>query len=146
MRVENPQFVSIGNGVLIHENVWLSVVAHFPGVTPVLDIGDNVRIGRGCQLSVAGELIIEKNAIIGDFVQIGDTVHPFDVVDRMPALTPPQPVRIGIGAVIGSHVTITPGVTVGAGAYVEHQSVVNGNVEPGTRVAGIPARPVRNDT
>jgi acetyltransferase-like isoleucine patch superfamily enzyme len=142
-RVDNPDLIHIGDGVLIHENVWLSVVRHFPELDTRLVIEDRVRIGRGCQLSVAGELVIERDAILGDFVQIGDTYHPYEVDDRFPALVPPRAVRVGRGAVIGSHVVILPGVTIGAGAYVEHHSVVGRDVAPATVVAGHPARPPR---
>jgi acetyltransferase-like isoleucine patch superfamily enzyme len=141
-RVEAPDCIVIGDGVIIHEHVWLSVVRHFPGITPRLVIGDHVRIGRCCQLSVIGDLEIESGAIIGDFVQMGDTFHPYEAQDRMAALTPPQPVRIGRGAIIGSHAVVLPGVTVGAGAYVEHHAVVSSDVAAGAVVAGYPARPV----
>jgi acetyltransferase-like isoleucine patch superfamily enzyme len=141
-RIECPDCISIGDDVIILENVWMSVVRHFPDITPRLVIEDSVRIGRGCQLSVIGELVIERCAIIGDFVQIGDTVHPHDVDDRLAALTRPKPVRIGRGAIVGSHATVLPGVQIGAGAYVEHHSMVNRDVPEGVVVAGSPARPV----
>jgi acetyltransferase-like isoleucine patch superfamily enzyme len=141
-RVETPGCIAIGDGVVVHEHVWFSVVRHLPDVTPELLIEDQVRIGRCCQLSVIGSLVIERGAVIGDFVQIGDTFHPYEAEDRMAALTPPQPVRIGRGAVIGSHAVVLPGVTIGPGAHVEHHAVVGADVEPGTMVAGYPARPV----
>ena len=118
------------------------MVRHLPDVTPRVVIGDHVRIGRSCQLSVIQELVIEQDVVIGDFVQIGDTFHPYEAEDRMAALTPPKPVRIGRGAIVGSHAVVLPGVTIGAGAYVEHHSVVGADVEPGEVVAGYPARPV----
>lgn len=142
-RVESPDCIWIGDGVVVHEHVWFSVVSHLPGVTPRVEIGDRVRIGRCCQLSVIRELVIGANAIIGDFVQIGDTFHPYEAQDRMAALSPPLPVRIGRGAVIGSHAVVLPGVTIGDGAYVEHHAVVGGDVPPGAVVAGYPARPVK---
>lgn len=140
-RVENPQYIEIGDGVVIHEHVWFSVVPKFlPETVPRVVIGDHVRIGRCCQLSVVGEVTIERGAIIGDFVQIGDTFHPYEAQDRLAALTPSVPVRIGRGAILGSHVVVLPGVVIGAGAYVEHHSVVGRDVPPGAFVAGSPAR------
>jgi acetyltransferase-like isoleucine patch superfamily enzyme len=144
--VENPQLIAIGDGVIVHEHVWFSVVTHFhSGTTPSLVIEDDVRIGRCCQLSVAGQVTIERGAIIGDFVQIGDTFHPYEAEDRMPALTPPVPVRIGRSAVIGSHAVVLPGVTIGPGAYVDHHAVVSHDVPASTVVGGSPARPRRGD-
>jgi acetyltransferase-like isoleucine patch superfamily enzyme len=141
-RVSTPRSIFIGDDVAVHEHMWFSVVEHFPGVVPRVSIGDRTRIGRCCQISVIQELTIDADAVIGDFVQIGDTYHPFEADDRMRALMPGNPVRIGRGAVIGSHVVILPGTTIGAGAYVEHHSVVRGDIEPGSLVAGSPARAV----
>jgi acetyltransferase-like isoleucine patch superfamily enzyme len=142
-RIENPDCIAIGDGVVVLENVWMSVVRHFPDITPRLIIGDFAQIGRGCLLSVAGELVIGHGAIIGDFVQIGDTFHPYDTgADVIGVLTRPEAVQIGGGAIVGSNVTVLPGVTIGAGAYVDHHSVVIKDVPPGTVVAGNPAKPV----
>ncbi|MGH2727921.1 MAG: acyltransferase [Actinomycetota bacterium] len=140
-RVTHPECISIGDGVVILENVWLSVVRMFPDIDTRLVIGDRVRIGRGCQLSVAGDVVIERGAIIGDFVQIGDTYHAYEAAHRFIELVPPVPVRIREGAILGSHVVVLPGVTIGAGAYVEHRSVVGRDVPPGAVVEGNPARP-----
>lgn len=144
-RVETPDCIHIGDGVVIHEEVWLIVRRHFPDIEPRLVIGDRARVGRFCQLSVVGEVVIEPDVIIGDFVQIGDTFHPYESRDRMHDLVPPKPVRIGRGAVIGSHAVVTPGVTIGPGAYLEHHSVVGHDVAAGAVVAGNPARLVTPD-
>jgi acetyltransferase-like isoleucine patch superfamily enzyme len=138
-RVENPRCVHLGDGVVVHEHTWFAVVPFFDDVVPRVTIGDRSRIGRCCQLSVAGELVVEPDVVIGDFVQIGDTFHPWDVDDRLRALVRPSPVRIGRGAVVGSHVVVLPGVTIGEGAYVEHHTVVQHDVEPGQRVGAGPA-------
>lgn len=140
-RVSRPDLVTVGDGVVILENVWMSVVQAFDDVEPRLDIGDRVRVGRGCQFSVIGEVVVEDDVLIGDFVQIGDTSHDYRAPLRGPALTRPRPVRIGAGALLAGHVTVLPGVTIGAGAVVDHHSVVTSDVPPGAVVAGNPARP-----
>jgi acetyltransferase-like isoleucine patch superfamily enzyme len=141
-RIEMPECISIGDGVVVLENIWMSVVHHFPDIRPRVVIEDFVRIGRGCQLSIAGELVIGRGAIIGDFVQIGDTSHPYDVEQgRLRLLTRPEPVHIERGAVLNSHVIVLAGVTIGAGAYVDHHAVVTRDVAPNETVSGNPARP-----
>jgi sugar O-acyltransferase (sialic acid O-acetyltransferase NeuD family) len=46
------------------------------------------------------------------------------------------------GAVLGSGCTLVGGVTVGSGARVGANAVVTRNVDPGTTVVGLPARPI----
>ena len=48
------------------------------------------------------------------------------------------------GAVVSTNCIILPGVTVGEMAHVAAGSVVTKDVEPYMRVAGNPARPIRN--
>lgn len=142
VRVFNPECITIGDGVLVYEHVWFAVVRPFADLVPRLVIEDHVRIGRGCAFAVAGEMIIGSGALLDDFVLLADTFHPFEEEDRLPASVRPDPVQIGEGAVLRSHVVVLPGVTVGAGACVEHHSVVSNDVPPGATVAGYPARRV----
>ena len=51
-------------------------------------------------------------------------------------------VVIGERAMIGAGAVVLPGVEVGADAKVAANSLVTGDVSPGTTVAGVPARPV----
>jgi acetyltransferase-like isoleucine patch superfamily enzyme len=141
-RISRPDLVEIGDGVEVLEHVWMSVVQTFDDITPRLVLGDRVRVGRGCQFSVVGEVVVEDDVLISDFVQIGDTSHPYEAEIRGPATTPPRAVRICRRALLGSHVVVLPGVTIGAGAVVDHHSVVNTDVAPGAIVSGNPARPV----
>jgi acetyltransferase-like isoleucine patch superfamily enzyme len=146
-RIENPQFVFIGDGVAIHEEVWMSVVETEPGVTPRLSFGDRTRVGRFCQFSCVGRIEIGNDVLISDEVQIGDTFHQYsDVTKRAPdqLMAPSQPVRICDGALIGMGAVVLPGVTVGAGAYVSEATVVNADVPPRSVVAGNPGRHVRS--
>jgi acetyltransferase-like isoleucine patch superfamily enzyme len=136
----NPDCIVIGDDVVIQDNVWLSVVRVFDDVTPRLVFEDGVWVGRGSAFGIAGECVVERGAIIGDFAMIVDTIHPPETRARLETVSRPMPVRIGAGAVLGTHVSVLPGVTIGAGARVEHHSVVGSNVAPGDYVAGYPAR------
>src|SRR4051794_6353362 len=141
-RVSRPDLISLGDGVVVLENVWMSVVQAFDDIRPRLVLEDRVRVGRGCQFTVVGEVVVEEDALIGDFVQIGDTSHPYQARLRGATVIRPQPTRICTGAILASHVVGLPGVTVGAGAIVDHHSVVNTDVPAGAVVRGNPARPV----
>lgn len=128
--------------MVVLENVWMSVEKFFDDIRPRLVLGDRVRVGRSCQFTVVGEVVVEEDALIGDFVQVGDTSHPYEARIRAGAVVRPKPTRICTGAILASHVVVLPGVTVGAGAIVDHHSVVNVDVAPGSVVRGNPARPV----
>jgi acetyltransferase-like isoleucine patch superfamily enzyme len=144
-RIENPQWVHIGDAVLVHEEVWFSLVQTDPDVTPRLTIGDRTRIGRFCQFSCVGSIDIGADVLIGDQVQIGDTYHQYQDPARLATeqpMAPSRPVRIGDGALIGTGAIVLPGVTVGEGAYISEASVVGHDVPPHSVVAGNPARVV----
>jgi acetyltransferase-like isoleucine patch superfamily enzyme len=143
-RVESPQHIEIGDGVVVHEGVWMSVVPEF-AEPPRLVIGDRVVIGRFVQLSCVGGITIEEDVLIGDQVQIGDTFHAYDdpwLPSTKQRLAEPQPVHIRRGAMLGAGTVVLPGVTIGASAIVQGESVVTADVAPGTTVGGNPARPL----
>jgi acetyltransferase-like isoleucine patch superfamily enzyme len=144
-RVNGPGWIRIGSETVIDEHIWFSVVDAL-GEPPVLVIGDRVRIGRCCQISCVGEIVIEDDVMISAAVHIGDTYHRYDVPGLVPwdqPLAESQPVRIGRGAVIGSGAIVLLGVTIGEGACVYPGAVVTRDVPPGTAVVGNPAVPVR---
>jgi acetyltransferase-like isoleucine patch superfamily enzyme len=54
-----------------------------------------------------------------------------------------NPVSIGNDVVLGENAIVLPGASIGDGARVLPDSVVNARVAPGATVSGIPARPLR---
>jgi acetyltransferase-like isoleucine patch superfamily enzyme len=145
-RVTMPEAIHIGNGVIIHEHAWISVVDAVPGYTPKLTIGDGTHIDRLCHIACVGEIEIGPDVLCGERVLIGDTYHGYEDPDlpiiKQPMATP-QNVRIERGVFIGLGVLIMAGVTVGEHAYLGAGSVVTRDVPPRTVVVGNPARPVR---
>lgn len=116
-----PAGVSIGNNTIIGNDAFLDGrMPHFLAWKRKngypLSIGDNV--------SVAGE------------VRIYTMEHDIDSPDFREA---GAPVVIEDYAVIGTRVTILPGVTVGRGAVVASGAVVAKDVAPFTVVGGVPA-------
>jgi acetyltransferase-like isoleucine patch superfamily enzyme len=146
-RVSSPEHIFIGDDVVLHEGIWLSVVKEFADIEPRLEIHDRSVFGRFCQVSCAGTIVIEEDVLISDQVQIGDTFHEYSdptLPSTKQALARPQPVRIGRGSLIGLGVVILPGVTVGDGAYVVEGSVVTADVPAGAVVSGNPAKVLAN--
>jgi acetyltransferase-like isoleucine patch superfamily enzyme len=140
-RISFPECIFIGDGVVIHEGVWLSIEPAFDDITPRLEIGDGVRVGRFCQISCVGEIVIEPEVIVSDRVQIGDSFHDYRDI-TLPAtrqpMVRPRPVRIGAGALLAAGAIVLPGTSVGAGAYIADGAVARGVVPPGAVVAGNP--------
>jgi acetyltransferase-like isoleucine patch superfamily enzyme len=145
-RVSLPECIEIGEGVVIHEHAWLSVVAAVPGTTPRLTIGDGTSIGRLCHIACVGEIEIGPDVLTSERIFIGDTYHGYEDV-TLPVIeqpmAPPAKVTIGRGAFLGVGSVVLRGVTVGEHAYVGAGAVVTADVAPHTVVVGNPARVVR---
>ena len=126
-------------------------------------IGDETRVGAfveiqknaviGARCKVSSHTFICEGVTIEDEVFVGHGV--VFINDKDPRATAaggaPQteadwqvvPTRVCRGASLGSGAVILAGVTVGAGALVGAGAVVTKDVEPGTVVAGCPARFLR---
>jgi len=146
VRVNSPQCIEIGDGVVVLEHGWLSVRADHAGDRPPrLAIGDRVRLGRCVSIACIGEVVIEDDVMTSDNVFIADCFHeyadPHTPVLRQP-MSEPAPVHIERGAYLGAGSIVLPGVTVGSNAYVGEGSVVTKDVAPGAVVLGNPARTV----
>lgn len=108
----------------------------------------NLTIGRDCLIDVGCTFDLQDRLTIGDRVTIGHEVmlltssHEIGPKEHRAGDMVRAPVTIGDGAWLGPRCVILPGVTVGAGAIVTAGSLVNKDVPPNTRVAGLPAKPV----
>ncbi len=93
----------------------------------------NAEIGEGAKvphLSYMGDVQIGPRANVG----AGTITANYDGTNKHPS-------TIGADARIGSNSVLVAPVTVGDGAYTGAGSVVTNDVEPGTLVKGVPARP-----
>jgi maltose O-acetyltransferase len=143
-RLEGKPYIANGGSIAIGERF------HF-GSTPVqshlytinggkLLIGNRVTISYGAAIAAACELVIGDDTAIGPYVVIMDTdFHGVQDRDGPGEMTP---VNIGKRVMIGARVTILRGAVIGDDAVIESGSVVSGEVTAGTRVRGVPARPV----
>lgn len=99
-----------------------------------LELGMHVDIGAFTYIQARFGVIIE------DDVQIGShcSVYSHSTIDGKKGK-----VVIKMGAKIGTHSTIMPGVTIGENAVVGAYSFVTNNIPANTLVFGVPAKPVR---
>jgi len=112
-----------------------------------LIIGDNVFIGHEALIFGAqgSKITIEDYAKIGSRVIIVTGTHTFSI--EGPCIEGPgtyHDVKISSGAVVSTHSIVLPGKTVGKKAHVAAGSVVTKDVPDMVRVAGSPARIIKD--
>jgi sugar O-acyltransferase (sialic acid O-acetyltransferase NeuD family) len=89
-------------------------------------IGPEAQVGRG--VIVNHGAVVDHDAQVGDFSHIG------------PLASLGGGARVGRQVLVGAGARILPGVRIGDGATVGAGAVVLNDIEPGGRVAGVPAR------
>lgn len=112
-----------------------------------LEIGDNVFLGHECLIfGAAGSTIkIEDYAKIGSRVVVVTGTHTFSLDG--PCIEGPgiyKDVLIKTGAVVSTGSTVLPGKTIGIKAHVAAGSIVTHDVPDMVRVAGIPAKVIKD--
>ena len=123
-----PAGISIGHNTVIGNDAFLDGRAK-QFLRYRKEIGYPLKIGNN--VSIAGEVRIytmEHDIDDPNFAEVG------------------APVSIEDYTVIGTRVTILPGVTVGKGAVVASGAVVTKDVAPYTVVGGVPAQFIKNRT
>jgi acetyltransferase-like isoleucine patch superfamily enzyme len=149
---------NIGRGIesAIMQNADMELAAVFTRRDPAsvkiygnmnLSIGDNCFIGHEALIFGAKD----SNIIVKDYAKIGSRsivvtgYHRYSPDgDCIAKEGMSKDVIIERGAVVSTNCIILPGVTIGEMAHVAAGSVVTKDVEPYMRVAGNPARPIRN--
>jgi acetyltransferase-like isoleucine patch superfamily enzyme len=115
-----------------------------PGpLRPRLRIGSNCVVGTRVILEFAEVLTVGDRVTLDDGVVILTTSHQLGPKEHRAGAPVRSPVTIGNDVAIGANAIILPGATIGDGARVLANSVVNSRVAPGVTVSGIPARPPR---
>lgn len=142
-KIVNPQFVSVGDSVIIDDFVFLS------GGSKTA-IGSYIHIACFTSICGGGEFVMEDFAGLSGGVRIytGNEDYLGGCLTN-PAV--PYPYRIPIRsfvhiskhAIVGANAVILPGVILGEGTVVGANSLVTKNCEPWTIYAGSPARPIR---
>lgn len=129
----------IGKNVRIYEVQLFNLELGFAN----LRIGDNVHIGPGCRLDLAGPLRINERSTLSPGVTIlthsdPGSSHCSRLVERYPPLI--AGVDIGSDCWLGANATLLAGVAIGDLTVIAAGSVVTRSVPPGSLMAGVPAR------
>ena len=145
--------VQLGRNVVIHcfANLYGCLVGDETRIGAFVEVQAGANIGSRCKISshsfVCSGVTIEDEVFIGHGVMFTNDRDPRACGEDGELQTSADweliPTRVCRGASIGSGAVILPGVTIGEGALVGAGAVVTADVEPGTVVAGCPARFLR---
>ncbi|MBD0314767.1 MAG: acyltransferase [Microcoleus sp. T3-bin5] len=148
VKVHNPKWMTLGNGVTISWNGWLYAIEQYgdQSFTPELEIGNKSYIGNSCHIVVCNRIQIGKSVMIADRCYISDNLHEYEDVSRSIAENPmrvPGEVRIGDHSWIGENVCIYGNVTIGKHCVVGANSVVMQDLPDYSVAVGMPAQIVK---
>jgi UDP-2-acetamido-3-amino-2,3-dideoxy-glucuronate N-acetyltransferase len=146
--------VKLGKDVRIFEfvNLYGCEIGDESKIGAFVEIQKGARIGRRVKISshtfICEGVSIEDHVFVGHGVIFINDKYPRAVTGDGALQTDRDwtvaPTVVRRGASIGSGSTILCGIEIGEGAIVGAGSVVTKNVEPGTIVAGNPARVLRS--
>lgn len=106
-------------------------------------IGNDVYIAYGCWFMAGAAITIDDEVMFGPYCVIVSSNH--SRLNGSFRFGPPiqEPIYIGKGAWIASHVTVTAGTSIGNGCIVAANSVVTHSIPDNVLAAGQPARVLR---
>jgi acetyltransferase-like isoleucine patch superfamily enzyme len=145
-RLSGEERISIGDRVFIGSGSWLQTIPEEGDASVAISIGSGTSIAGACVISAARSVILEEEVLLARNVYISDHIHKYagagtpvlaQGIDKI------LPVLIKRGAWLGQNVVICPGVTIGEGAVIGANSVVNRDVPEYCVAAGAPARVVK---
>ena len=102
-------------------------------------LGEKAFVNFNCTILDGARVTVGARTLIGPDCGIYTPEHPIDWQERNSGIERLKPVTIGEDCWIGGHVTILPGVTIGARSIVAAGSVVVDDVPEDVMVAGNPA-------
>jgi len=147
----NPRYCEVGDHFSAGPSLRLEAWDSYCGKAfiPKIIIKNNVGVGHNVHIGAINRIEIHDGALIGSNVLITDHSHG-DNRDPSSHSVPVErdlissgPVIINKNVWICENACILPGVTIGEGAVIACNAVVNKDVPPFALVAGVPASVVK---
>ena len=133
--------ISPGRNLFLYRELYLETEAD-----GAIEIGDNVVISRGAHIVSFASVKIGANCMIGEYTSIRDANHRLvPGVAVRDSGHDAKAIELGRNVWIGRGVTILPGVHIGDDAVVGANAVVTRSVPASAIVAGVPAKPIRQE-
>jgi acetyltransferase-like isoleucine patch superfamily enzyme len=150
VQIKNPQCIEIGKNVLIQPYTWLcAMVNDLPRINvfhPEICIGNDVSIGRFCQITISNRLVVEDEVLITEGVLITDSIHGYLDVDvsviKQPLISL-GPIVIGKGSWICNGARIVGKVRIGRHCVIGANTYVDKDVPDYCVVVDSPCRIVK---
>lgn len=151
LRLLGPQYISIGNNVVIGKLITLTAWDKFKSQNfkPEIIIGDGCNIGDFSHITAINKIQLGQNVLTGKNILITDNSH--GSTDFLQLSIPPNnrpletkgPVIIEDNVWIGEKSCILPGVHIGCGVIIAAGSVVTKDVPAYAVVGGNPAKIIK---
>lgn len=154
VKIVDQASITLSENVLInsdldnyHLNLYAKckLIADKKGAT--IEIGKNTRIHGSC-IHAFDSIKIGDNCLVAGNVQIFDcNAHDLSFenpANRINTTGQIKPVVIGDDVWLGTNVVVLPGVTIGAGAVISANSVVNKDIPPRVLAGGNPAQIIKD--
>jgi len=147
VNIIHPEYVSIGNKVIIHKDTVIHVAAKekIKGKA-IVKIGDRVHLSFRTWIAARVGITIEDDVGFAPNVTLQDYIHGYEDINipiKSQPLTGEAPIHIGKGCILGANVIVLPGVTIGEHCMIGGNAVVTKDIPPYSLAVGNPARVVR---
>ena len=147
VRLSGEDRIAIGDDVFVGAGAWLQTLPDGKNRATAITIGSGTSVAGSCVISAVRQVVLEEKVLLARNVYISDHIHRYDRCD-IPVMNQGvdkvAPVLIQRGAWLGQNVVVCPGVTIGRGAVVGANSVVNKDVPDFSVAVGAPARVVKS--
>ncbi|OEZ98113.1 acyltransferase [Duganella phyllosphaerae] len=146
--IKNAHLIEIGNDCHIGKSLVMEPITSHgkQKFTPRISVGNNVYIGRYCQIFCVDAITIENGCVLSEYIYMSDSAHGFapDAGFIMEQdLESKGPIHIGKNTFIGYGVSIMPGISLGKNCVVGINSVVTRSFPDFSMIAGSPAKLIK---